>query len=133
MVVYALRVWYNRSCIMKYAIVKSGGKQYKVAAGDVLGLEHITGEKDQKITLDEVLLYINDSDVKVGKPLVTGVSIDAVILEQYRGDKIRVAKFKAKTRYRRVVGHRQNLTKVKIESINESDGKKPKKVANNTI
>lgn len=114
---------------MEYAVVRSGGKQYKVSIGDVLGLEYLAGEKDQKINIDEVLLYSNDDKVKIGTPNLAGMSVTAVILEHFKGDKIRVAKFKAKSRYRRVTGHRQKMTRVKIESINNKKEKKSSSIS----
>lgn len=114
---------------MKYVVVQSGGKQYRATSGDILELEHIDGEKEQKITFNEVLLYADGESVKIGTPYVDGMSVDAVIVDQFRGEKIRVAKFKAKARYRRVTGHRQSLTRVKVEGINDGlASKKEKKV-----
>lgn len=110
---------------MEYAVIRSGGKQYKVAIGDTLRLEHLAGEKDQKITINEVLMYLSDEKAYIGSPVVDGMSVTAVILEHLKGKKIRVAKFKAKSRYRRVTGHRQSLTLVRIESINGKSASKP--------
>jgi large subunit ribosomal protein L21 len=100
---------------MKYAVVKTGGKQYKVSEGDVIEVERLNEEKE--VVFDQVLLYTADGVVKVGTPLVDGVTIKASVIDQVKGDKIRVSKYKAKVRYRRVTGHRQSLTKVKIDSI----------------
>lgn len=112
---------------MTYAIIQSGGKQYKALIGEILELELLPGEKDQKVTFEEVLLFNQDGTVKVGTPFISGLSVTGVIIDHFKGEKIRVAKFKAKSRYRRVTGHRQHLTKVKIESINE--GKEKSKTA----
>ena len=109
---------------MKYAVVKTGGKQYKISEGDILEIERLSADDKEKITLDDVLLYTADGAVRVGTPTVTGITIRASILGQTKGKKIRVAKFKAKARYRRVAGHRQSLTKIKIDSIEESGGSK---------
>ena len=114
---------------MKYVVLQTGGKQYRVSEGDILEVEQLTAEKDQKLTLNDVLLYTNDGVVKVGTPLVSGVSISAVVLDHVRGEKIRVAKFKAKARTRRVTGHRQSLTKIKIESILDGEKKTETKPA----
>lgn len=100
-----------------YAIVKSGGKQYKVAPGDVIEIEHIDLKPKDKVVLDEILLVSLNGSVAIGKPRVTGVVIKGVVMDHLKGPKIRVSKFKSKSRYRRTTGHRQSLTKVKIEEI----------------
>jgi large subunit ribosomal protein L21 len=100
----------------KYAIVKIGGSQYKVTEGDELEVDKIEGEKGKTVNLDEVLLLV-DEEIKIGEPLVKGAQIKAKIIEQFKGDKIRVATYKAKSRYRRVKGFRPLLTKIKIEKI----------------
>ena len=100
----------------KYAIVKIGGSQYKVTEGDELEVDKIEGEKGKAVNLDEVLLLV-DEEIKIGEPLVKGAQIKAKIIEQFKGDKIRVATYKAKSRYRRVKGFRPLLTKIKIEKI----------------
>lgn len=102
---------------MQYVIIKTGGKQYRLSEGDVLELEKLPYEKDQEVIFGEVLLFVQDNDVKIGKPYLSGVSVKAKVLEQKKGEKIRVSKFRAKSRYRRVMGHRQLITKVKIEKI----------------
>jgi len=99
-----------------YAIVKIGGSQYKVAEGDELQVDKIEGEKGKTVSFDEVLL-LSDEEIKIGEPLVKGAQIKAKIIEQFKGDKIRVATYKAKSRYRRVKGFRPLLTKIKIEKI----------------
>ncbi len=104
---------------MKYAIIQTGGKQYKVSDGDVIEVERLTTEKDQIVSFKEVLLYTDDGVAKVGTPFVDGISVGATVVDQFRGDKIRVSKFKAKARYRRVTGHRQNLTRLKIGMIGD--------------
>lgn len=100
---------------MKYAVVRTGGKQYRIAEGDIIEVEKINAEKD--FILDNVLLYTSDGVVKIGTPLVDGVTVKATVVAQIKGEKIRVSKYKAKVRYRRVTGHRQQLTQLKIESI----------------
>jgi len=100
----------------KYAIVKIGGSQYKVTEGDEFEVDKIEGEKGKTVSFDEVLL-LADEEIKIGEPLVKGAQIKAKIIEQFKGDKIRVATYKAKSRYRRVKGFRPLLTKIKIEKI----------------
>lgn len=102
---------------MEYAVVKIGGKQYKVAEGDILEVDRLPVEKDGVMTFDEVLLWVADGQVKVGTPFVKEVRVKAKVLEQKKGEKIRVAKFKAKVRYRRVMGFRPLLTRLHIEQI----------------
>lgn len=102
---------------MKYAVFTSGGKQYKVSEGDIVSLEKLAGGEGSAITFDNLLLFVEDGIVTVGQPTVFGGSISAKILAQTKAKKIRVAKFKAKARYRKVYGHRQHLTQVLIEKI----------------
>ena len=101
---------------MNYAIIKTGGKQYRVTAGDILEVAKIETDKES-ISFDDVLLLVSDSEIKLGKPMLAGVSVKAKILEQKKGEKIRVSKFKAKSRYRRTIGFRAQLSKVQIETI----------------
>lgn len=98
---------------MKYAVIKTGGKQYKVSEGDVIEVERIPLEKE--ISFD-VLLCV-DNDIKIGTPLVKNAHVTGLVLEEIRGPKIRVSKYKAKAKYRRSTGHRQALSKIKIEKI----------------
>lgn len=100
-----------------YAIIKTGGKQYKVSEGDTLLVEKLETAEGEEIVFQEVLTYVNDTDVKVGKPLVEGASVKAKVLEHGKGEKILVFKYKAKSNYRRRQGHRQPYTKVEIEKI----------------
>ncbi|OGH02442.1 MAG: 50S ribosomal protein L21 [Candidatus Levybacteria bacterium RIFCSPHIGHO2_01_FULL_37_17] len=101
---------------MKYAVIKTGGKQYKVKEGDVIEVDRLS-EKGQKIVFDEVLLSVTDSTVKIGKPKIANGKVEAQLINNTRGEKIRVSKFKAKVRYRKTTGFRANLTKVKITKI----------------
>ncbi|RJQ38897.1 50S ribosomal protein L21 [Candidatus Microgenomates bacterium] len=109
---------------MKYAVIKTGGKQYKVSEGDVIEVERLTEKPESKFSFDDVLLYVNENTFKVGKPMLDDVAVKAKVLEEKRGEKIRVAKFKAKVRYQRVTGHRQALSKVLIEEIAQKGEKK---------
>lgn len=102
---------------MEYAIVISGGKQYKVFKDSIITVEKLNLNIGEKILLEDVLLYVKDGKVNLGKPRSLGVTIKGTILEHIKGEKIRIAKFKAKSKYRRVTGHRQHLTKVKIDEI----------------
>jgi large subunit ribosomal protein L21 len=100
-----------------YAIIKTGGKQYRVAEGDKIFVEKLATEVDSEVEFDEVLAVINDGDVKVGSPLVDGAKVTAKVLEQGKEKKILVFKYKSKSNYRRRQGHRQPFTKVVIEKI----------------
>jgi large subunit ribosomal protein L21 len=102
----------------QYAIVETGGKQYRVQVGDVLSVEKLDGETGAEVTLDRVLLVGGNGDTKVGTPVVEGASVAATIADQYRGEKIVVFKYKPKKNYRRKTGHRQSLTKLQITGIN---------------
>jgi len=102
---------------MNYAVIKASGKQYKVTPGLVLEVDKIEGENGSSISFDEVLLTADEKAVVVGKPNVKGAVVTAKIIEQTMGDKVRVAKFKAKSKYRRATGFRSKLTKIEIVSI----------------
>ena len=99
-----------------YAIIATGGKQYRVSEGDVLYIEKIDAEVDSTVSFD-VLLVENEGDVKVGTPVVEGVKVEGKVVGQVRGDKIIVFKYKSKKNYRRKQGHRQPYTKVEITKI----------------
>ena len=99
-----------------YAIIATGGKQYRVSEGDVLFIEKIDAEVDSTVSFD-ALLVENEGDVKVGTPVVEGVKVEGKVVAQTRGEKIIVFKYKAKKNYRRKQGHRQPYTKVEITKI----------------
>lgn len=113
---------------MNLAVIKTGGKQYKVTQGQVLKVEKLVGEKGDKINFDQVLLMAkaDGSEVVVGQPTVEGKNIEAEILEQGRDRKVRVVKYKAKVRYHKVYGHRQHFTKVKISGLEQAVTSAPK-------
>jgi large subunit ribosomal protein L21 len=100
-----------------YAIIKTGGKQYRVQEGDNIFVEKVTGDVDSEVVFDQVLAVVNDGDVKVGSPVVEGAKVTAKVLKQGKEKKILVFKYKAKSNYRRRQGHRQPFTKVVIEKI----------------
>ena len=105
---------------MKYAIVSTGGKQYKVSEGDVLTLEKLPLQANDTYEFPQVLLTVDGEARHIGTPVVSDAAVIAKVLEHTQGKKIRVAKFKAKAKYRRVTGFRADLTKVKIEKIAQS-------------
>jgi large subunit ribosomal protein L21 len=101
-----------------YAIIQTGGHQYRVAVGDQLDVEKLPVEPGTEITLDQVLLVSDDRDqVTVGTPTVSGAVVRALVVDQHRGEKIVVFKYKPKKRYRRKMGHRQDLTRLAIQGI----------------
>ena len=100
-----------------YAVVATGGKQYKVEEGDFVVVEKIEGEVDDVVTLDKVLLASVNDEVKVGAPYVEGAKVEAKIVKQGKGEKIRIIKHKAKKGYRKRQGHRQPFTQLSIEKI----------------
>lgn len=99
------------------AIIKTGGKQYKIKVGDKIKIEKIVGEEGDQIFFDEVLLVGDDKDVKVGTPTVKGAKVEATILKTAKQKKVVGIKFKAKKRYKVKFGHRQTMTEVKITKI----------------
>ena len=101
-----------------YAIIKTGGKQYRVSEGDVITIEKLEATANDSVTFEDVLTVVNDGDVKVGAPLVDGAKVTGTVLEQGKAKKILVFKYKAKSNYRRRQGHRQPFTTVEITAIN---------------
>lgn len=108
---------------MTYAIVKCGGKQLKISAGDTVRVERLTTEVGKKVTLDEILLVGEGDKVTIGTPLVSGATVTASVIDQIRDDKVIIFKKKRRQNYRRKKGHRQYLTVLKIDSI-DAGGKK---------
>jgi large subunit ribosomal protein L21 len=100
-----------------YAIVETGGKQYRVQEGDVIFVERIDAEEGGTVDLSKVLLVAKDGEVKVGKPYVDGAKVEAKVLAHGKARKIAVFKYKPKKNYRKKQGHRQPYTKLQIEKI----------------
>jgi large subunit ribosomal protein L21 len=109
-----------------YAVIKTGGKQYRVAPDDVIIIEKIAGSPGDIVELGEVLLLSGDKGVEIGSPLLSGVTIAAEVLRQERGDTIIIFKKRRRHHYRRRNGHRQGLTALKITEI-LTEGRKPEK------
>ena len=103
---------------MKTAIIVTGGKQYRVAEGDVIFVEKLGVEAGESVTFDQVLAVVDGDSVSFGSPTVNGASVSGKVEKNGRGRKIRVYKMKPKKGYRRTQGHRQPYTRVKIEAIN---------------
>jgi large subunit ribosomal protein L21 len=100
-----------------YAVIESGGKQYRVSPGDVLEVEVGGADGEGKIRFERVLMVSGDSGVQVGSPVVSGAAVNASLVGEVRGPKIRVFKKKKRKQYRRTHGHRQDLQRVRIEGI----------------
>lgn len=110
---------------MKYAVIKTGGKQYKVSEGDVIDVERLKAQVNEKVVFNEVLLLVSDDKIKIGKPFIVGEKVEGKLLENVKGVKIRVSKFKAKVRYRKTIGFRASISRVQIDKIS---GNKENKV-----
>ncbi|HEV8252831.1 MAG TPA: 50S ribosomal protein L21 [Candidatus Limnocylindria bacterium] len=111
-----------------YAVLSSGGKQYRVEAGTTLMLERLDGQPGEpgaQVTFDRVLLIGDGDDVTIGTPTVAGASVSATILGEALGPKLVIFKFKQKVKYRRRTGHRQHMTRVRIDAINPTAARKP--------
>lgn len=100
-----------------YAIIETGGKQYRVSEGDVLNVEKLNVEEGSEVVFDKVLTVVNDGEVKIGKPVVDGAKVKAKVAKQGKAAKIFVFKYKAKANYRKRKGHRQPFTQVEITGI----------------
>jgi large subunit ribosomal protein L21 len=103
--------------VAMYAVIETGGKQYRVVAGDTIDVERLKADAGSQIEIDRVLMISGDTGVSIGTPIVSGAKVVATVTEHFRGPKIIVFKFKPKKRYRRKTGHRQELTRLKIDSI----------------
>ena len=100
-----------------YAVFKTGGKQYRASTGDVLKVEKIEAEKGATLELDQVLMVGEGEDVKIGTPYLEGGKVTATVIDQGRGKKIKIIKFKRRKNYRRQMGHRQYFTQIEITGI----------------
>ncbi len=100
-----------------YAVIKTGGKQYRVAAGDVIKVEKLDGEVGSNVDFDQVLMVGGDDGAKIGTPVLDGAKVTAEVLEQGKGDKVLIFKKKRRKNYRRTRGHRQHQTVLRISGI----------------
>ncbi|MDE1895114.1 MAG: 50S ribosomal protein L21 [Xanthomonadaceae bacterium] len=103
---------------MSYAVIKTGGKQYRVMQGDVLRVELLTAEEGATVSFDQVLLVGSGESVTVGAPVVAGATVSATVRKHGRADKIRIIKFRRRKHYKRQQGHRQHFTEIEITGIN---------------
>ena len=100
-----------------YAVIKTGGKQHKVSAGDVLAIEKISGDRGDSVVFDEVLMIAGDDGIRVGTPLLKGARVVAEVLAQAKAAKIFVFRMKRRKGYHKKTGHRQRITNIKIKEI----------------
>jgi len=100
-----------------FAVIRTGGKQYRVSQGDVIDVEKLTADVGAEVALDDVLMVGEGDDVVVGTPRVEGASVTAKVVDQHRADKIKIVKFKRRKHYRRTHGHRQHLTRLEITGV----------------
>lgn len=100
-----------------YAVIKTGGKQYRVSPGDSIDVEKLPYEVGEQIELDQVLLVANGSGTKIGRPLVKGAKVKATVTRQAKGRKVIIFKYRPSKRYRRKKGHRQHYTRLRIDEI----------------
>ncbi len=100
-----------------YAVIKTGGKQYRVSPGDSIEVEKLPYEVGEQIEFDQVLLVVNGSGAKIGQPLVDGAKVKATVTRQAKGRKVIIYKYRPSKRYRRRKGHRQHYTRLRIDEI----------------
>jgi large subunit ribosomal protein L21 len=100
-----------------HAVIKTGGKQYRVTEGDVLNVESLPAEPGQDVRIDDVLMVTDGESVAIGKPKVEGAAVTARVLSHGRGEKVRIIKFKRRKHHKKRMGHRQNFTTVEITNI----------------
>ncbi len=113
-----------------YAVIKTGGKQYKVVAGEKLKIEQIPADVGQEITLDQVLALGAGDSIQFGQPLIAGATITATVLSQGRHDKVKIFKMRRRKHYQKRQGHRQNYTELLIGAINGDNAGESAKSAN---
>jgi large subunit ribosomal protein L21 len=100
-----------------YAVIKTGGKQYRVATGDTLKVESLPAEVGAQVKLSEVLAVVDGADLKAGTPLLPGAAVMATVLSHGRGDKVTIFKMQRRKHFQKHAGHRQNFTELRIDSI----------------
>ncbi len=100
-----------------YAVIKTGGKQYKVAAGGKLKVETLPAEVGAEVEIKDVLMVADGADIKVGTPMLAGATVRATVLAHGRGDKVMIYKMRRRKHYRKTQGHRQNFTEIRIDGI----------------
>ncbi len=109
-----------------YAVIKTGGKQYRVTPGERLKVEKLEGDVGSSVTIDKVLMLADGENVTIGSPLIEGASVEATVLSHGRGDKVMIFKFRRRKHYRKTQGHRQSYTEIQIGEFGASSTKKAK-------
>jgi large subunit ribosomal protein L21 len=104
---------------MAYAIIRSGGKQYRVSPGQTITVEKLSAERGEKVTFDDVVLLADGATVTAGDPMVSGVKVLGEVVDQFKDKKVIAFKYRRRKGYHRTVGHRRKLTRVKIEAIDQ--------------
>ena len=112
-----------------YAVIKTGGKQYRVTPGEKLKVEKLLGEVGSDVTIDKVLMMVDGDNVTIGAPLIAGASVPATVISHGRGDKVMIFKFRRRKHYRKTQGHRQSYTEIQIGDFGSGSGSKAAKVA----
>lgn len=102
---------------MARAIIRSGGKQYRVSPGDTIAVEKLTAATGEKVIFSEVVMRVDGPEIKIGSPLVEGAKVSGEVIEQFKDKKVIAFKYKRRKGYHRTVGHRRQMTRVKIESV----------------
>jgi len=100
-----------------YAVIKTGGKQYRVSSGEKLKVEQLAADVGSQITIDQVLLVADGDNISIGKPLVKGAKVQATVVNHGRGDKVRVFKMRRRKHFKKQQGHRQNYTEIQVDQI----------------
>jgi len=100
-----------------YAVIKTGGKQYRVSSGEKLKVEQLAADVGSKITIDKVLMVADGDKISIGKPLVKGAKVQATVVNHGRGDKVRIFKMQRRKHFRKQQGHRQNYTEIQVDQI----------------
>lgn len=108
---------------MQYAVIESGGKQYKITKGQTLDVDSLNLDAGKTVNFDKVLLVVSDGNVDVGEPYLSNVSVTGKVVDSIKGDKVRAARFQAKSRQRRVTGFRPRFTRVEISDIKVGSSK----------
>ena len=111
-----------------FAIIQTGGKQYRVQPGQIVTIEKLDKPAGTKLSFDRVLLFTEGTTVEIGNPILTGYTVTAEVVEEFKDKKIRVSTYKSKKRQRRTLGHRQTMTRVKIDTIGLIKTKEVKEV-----
>jgi large subunit ribosomal protein L21 len=107
----------SAGAMIMYAVIKTGGKQYRVAAGDTLKVESLPADVGAQVKLSEVLAVVDGGDLKAGNPLLSGAAVLATVLSHGRGDKVTIFKMQRRKHFQKHAGHRQNFTELRIDSI----------------